>query len=87
MLQRTSGQKKCILKVLFCKAAGNSKRNVLPAPCTLQSGTKKTQKGNTDAEIYQNKFHIYFILNHKAVTAETSPPILSGFDYVIATSA
>lgn len=28
MLQRTSGQKKCILKGLFCKAAGNSKCSV-----------------------------------------------------------
>jgi len=51
------------------------------------SVVQRTQKDNTDAEIYQNKFHIHLLLNHSTVTAETSPPVLSGFDYVITASA
>jgi len=58
-----------------------------PASTMYSSVVQRTQKDNTDAEIYQNKFHIHLLLNHSTVTAETSPPVLSGFDYVITASA
>lgn len=45
---------------------------------------QKAQKDNADVEIYENKFHTYFLLNHGA---ETFSLILSVIDYVITTLA
>lgn len=67
---------------------GSRKQQMQCLASTMYSSEwyKKIQKDNTDAETYQNNFHIYLLLDHRAVTAETSPPILSGFDYVITTT-
>lgn len=45
---------------------------------------QKAQKDNADVEICENKFHMYFLLNHGD---ETFPLILSTIDYVITTLA
>lgn len=57
-----------------------------PASTMYSSEWYKKPKDNIDSEIYQNNFHIYLLLNHRAVTV-AFPPILSDFDYVITTSA